>query len=331
MAFGDKKNRLTTPFIPDSKIIFTLPLGGKILEGKVVLVGQVVLSAGTTSGTVLGEGGPVNLVKRIIVNANPAAGSRYPGGKIADITPRSLLRFAGIQNTSGKVILEQSGSTLGSGAAGTYNIYLSIPIYFADAVLRNNVQTALNTDPGTYASVQVEVDTGDIDTCFAGNDRTVVYSGLQVQWVDTRVGLAGDTNVLFQEDHVFLIAATQQRAFDQAMPQDGAFLSWLILAEQSAGYTLSDGLLQRVQVDGTPISFDKYMQDIRQQMLDDGWIDPAQTATGMNFIDWTDGSLGNTVLASSLQTRFQVTNVSGANLDDLLISTRRVFAPAAQS
>ncbi len=115
------------------------------------------------------------------------------------------------------------------------------------------------------------------------------------------------------------------------MPQDGAFLSWLILAEQSADYTLSDGLLVRVQVDGTPISFDKYMQDIRQQMLDDGWIDPAQTATGMNFIDWTDGSLGNTVLASSLQTRFQVINVTGANLDDLLISTRRVFAPAAQA
>jgi hypothetical protein len=114
------------------------------------------------------------------------------------------------------------------------------------------------------------------------------------------------------------------------MPLDGAFLSWMILAEQSAAATLSDGLLVRVQVDGTPISFDKYMNDIRQKMLDDEWLDPSQSGTGMNFIDWTDQALGNSVLAASLQTRFQVTNVSGANLDDLLISTRRVFAPAQQ-
>ena len=327
MAFGDKKNRLTTPFVPNSKLIFTLPLGGKILEGKVILTGQIVVAAGTANGTPLGEGGPINLVKRVIVYANPAAGSRYAGGKVVDCSPRSLLRYAATQH-NGKFIAEQSGSVLGSGANGTYNIYLSIPIYFADSALRNNVQTALNTDPGVYTSVQVEVDTGDLTTCFTGNNGVVTWSGLQVQWADNRVGLAGDTNTLFHEDHWFLIAASQQRAFDQAMPQDGAFLSWLILAEQSAEYTLSDALLQRVQVDGSPISFDKYAQDIRQGMLDDEWLDPSQTGTGMYFIDWTDSSLGNSVLASSLQTRFQVANVSGANLDDLLISTRRVFAPA---
>jgi hypothetical protein len=329
MAFGDKKNRLTTPFIKNSKIIFTLPLGGKILEGKVVLYGTIVVSAGTTSGTASGDGGPLNLVKRVIVNATPAAGSRYPGGKVFDITPRSLIRYA-ITQHNGKLILEQSGSTLGNGAAGTYNIYLSIPLYFADSVLRNSVATALNTD-GTYASVQVEIDTADLTNCFTGNDRTVDFTGLQLQWVDNRVALQGDTNVLFHEDHTFLIAATQKRAFDQAMPQDGAFLSWLFLAEQSAQYTLSDGLFNRLQVDGTPISYDKYAPDIRQQMLDDEWLDPSQTATGMYFIDWTDSSLGNSVLASSLQTRFDVTNVSGANLDDLLVSTRRVFAPAQAS
>ncbi|HEX3892866.1 MAG TPA: hypothetical protein VHW46_09875, partial [Terracidiphilus sp.] len=189
-------------------MIFTLPLGGKILEGKVVLVGQVILSGVGAAGTLYGEGGPINLVKRVIVYANPAAQSRYPGGKIVDITPRSLLRYAAMQH-NGKFIGDQLGSSLGSGANGTYNIYTSIPIYFADGVLRSNVQTALNTDPGTYASVQVEVDTGDMTSCFTGWAGTVNWSGLQVQWVDNRVALTGDTNVLFQEDHVFLIAATQ--------------------------------------------------------------------------------------------------------------------------
>lgn len=330
MAFGDKKNRLTTPFIPDSKLVFTLPRGGKILEGKVILTGQIVVAGGTTSGAVQGEGGPINLVERIIVYANPAAGSRYAGGKVVDCTPRTLLRYAMLQH-SGKFIGEQSGSTLGNGAAGTYNIYLSIPVYFAAPVLRNNLATALNADPTAYASIQVEVDTADLTACFTGNDRTVTWSGLQVQWADNRVGLDGDTNVLFQEDHTFLIAATQERAFDQAMPQDGAFLDWLILAEQSEADTLSDGLLARVTVDGSPITFDKYAQDIRQAMYDDEWLDPSQSGTGVYFIDFTDGSVGNSVIAASLQTQLKVINVSGANLDDLLISTRRVFAPAKSS
>ncbi len=64
-------------------------------------------------------------------------------------------------------------------------------------------------------------------------------------------------------------------------------------------------------------------------MLDEEWVDPAQSFTGLAFIDWTDSTLANTVKASTLQTRFQVTNVSGANLDDLLIYTRRVFPPRA--
>jgi hypothetical protein len=76
MAFCDKKNRLTTPFAPNSKIIFTLPMGGKILEGKVILTGQIVVTGETVPGTLMGEGGPANLVKRVIVFANPAARCR---------------------------------------------------------------------------------------------------------------------------------------------------------------------------------------------------------------------------------------------------------------
>lgn len=324
------KNRLTKPFVQDSKLIFTLPLGGKIRQGLLVLSGQIVLASGTANGTVNGEGGPVNLISRVIVNATPASGSRYPGGKIVDATPRSLLRFAAMQH-NGKFIGEQSGSTLGGGANGTYTIYLGIPIYFADSTLRNPIQTALNTDPGTYASVQVEVDTADITACFTGNNATVTYSGLTLQWVDDRVALSGDTLVRYQEDHLALIAATQKRMLDEAMPQDGSFESWTILAQQSAAATLADTLLNRVTISGPTLDYDKYGQDIRQDMLDNEWIDPSQTAAGMYHLDFTDGTVSNTVPAGGLQTQLDVNNVSGANLDNLLVFTRRVFSPIPPS
>ena len=325
MSYCDKKNRVSTPFVPNSRVVLTLPMGGKILRGALILSGQVVIAGGTTNGTVLGEGGPANIVKRIIVNANPAPGSRYAGGPIVNCTPRSLLRY-GIFQHNGKFVHDLGASTLGSGAAGTYQVYTSIPIYWADSTLRNAVNTALNADAVNYRSIQVEVDTGDLTTAFSGNDRTATWTGLNIQWVDDRVFLAGDTTTLFQEDHV-LPVTTQERQLDIAMPQDGAFLQWLIMQEQSAQYTLSNLLLQRVTVDGNPITYDKWLFDIQQTMIDEEWVDPSQSLTGIAFIDWTDSVLSNSVMANTLQTRFKVTNVSGAGLDDLLIYTRRTFAP----
>lgn len=339
MASVNNTNRLSKPFYPNSPIIFTLPLGGKICIGWVILQGTVNIAGGTTNGALLGEGGPINLIKRIKVTATPSGGSRYPGGKIVDCTPRSLLRYAIFQRAGGKFVGEQAGSTLGGGAVGTYNIYLSIPIYFADSNLRNEMATALNTDAasatpgGTYASVQVEVDTGDLSSCFTGNDRSATsnFAGLTVQWVDQRIGLAGDTLVRYQEDHVLQIGATNERQLDEAMPQDGAFESWLFLQEQSAALTLSNNLLQRVTLSSPALSLDLWAPDIYQQMLDNGLIDASQNQTGMLFIDFTLGMLANTVPAGGIQMYSQVTNVSGAYLDDVRVMTRRVFSPIPAS
>lgn len=324
------KNRATKPFVKNSKVPFTLDLGGKIRRGCVILSGQIVVSAGTTNGTVQGEGGPINLIKRITVVATPSANSRYPGGNIVDASPRSLLRYAIFQH-SGRFIADQGGSTLGGGAAGTYPIYLSIPIYWQDPTLRTpglNV-TALNTDPGTYDALQVQIDTGDITSCFTGNDRTVDYSGLNVEWYDDRIDMPGvDTLVRYQEDHEFLIAATRDRALDEAMPKDGMFESWLIMGQLNAAQALSDALLRKVRIDGPTLGLELWAQDIRQRMLDDEWINPAETATGLYLLDFTDGSASNTVDARYLSTTFDITNVSGANLDSFEIFTRRLVAPA---
>lgn len=329
----DQMNRQTKPFVKDSKLVFTLPLGGKIRRGCVVVHGSIVLSAGTVNGTQLAEGGPLNLVQRVYVNATPSGGSRYPGGKIVDVDPRGLVRFATRQR-KGKFFIDQGGSTLGGGANGTYQVYVSIPIYWEDPSQTNPIATGLNTDidPSTgnpvYASLQVEVDTGDVAACFTGNNSTVDYSGLSVDWVDFRASVPGDTLVLYQETHEALIAATNKRMLDDAMPRDGSFLSWDILGEQSAQRNLSDGLLNRVVLETANATYDLYAQDIRQSAFDDEWYDPSLTATGMYPIDFTLGAtIGASVPAPGLQVYFDVNNVSGANLDDLLFYTRRVFAP----
>lgn len=334
MAFEDRRNRATYPFIPNSPIVFLLNAGGKILQGRIIVTGTIVVSGVTTAGTAVGEGGPLNLINWITVTATRADGSRYPGGKIVDCSPRTLQRYATYQH-NGKYICEINGSTLGNGADGTYEIYMSIPIYWADATMRNQVDTALNADivdstgAPIYASIQVEVDTGSLASCFVGNNGAVNYSGLVVQWADDRLKLTTDTVPLFQDSHEMLIAATQTRALDAAMPQDGAFTSWLILAEQGASSTLADTLLNRVTLQSQTLNFDEYALDIRQKMLDDEWLDPAQSGVGQFFIDFTNGLLQNSNTATGLSAQFDLNNVSGANADMLEFYTRRVYSLAS--
>ena len=332
MAFEDRKNRAMYPFNPGTSVVFTLPEGGKLLQGRVIITGTVNIAGGTTNGTgAVGEGGPLGLVKRITVTANRLASSRYPGGKIVDCTPRSLMRYS-ITQRGGKFATELSGSTIGGGAVGAYPIYLSIPIYFADPTLRNQMQTALNLDHGTYNSVQVQVDlASDLTGCFAGNDRSIATSNLTVQWQDERLGLSGDTIPLYQEDHIVLIQSAFSRLQDAAMPQDGAFTCLQILTEAGAGRTLADTILNRIIIEGSSLSFDEFANDIRQKMFDDEWYDLSTAAAGQFFIDLTEGVLLNSNPAPGMLTQLDVNNPSGAGMDQLRVYTRRVFplAPAA--
>jgi hypothetical protein len=266
--------------------------------------------------------------------ATAASGSRYLGGTIVDATPRSLLRNAITQRNAGKFVGDLGGSTLGSGAANTYPVQLSIPIYFADSTLRNDYATALpmdvvdSTGAPIWASVQVEVTTGDITSCFAGNDRTVDFSGLSIAWVDERLALDGDTNLLVQEEHYALIAAAQERMIDPAMPQSGAFVSWLIMPESGgSANTLSDAILVKLTAAGSTFNYEMYAPDIRQAMLDNGFIDPAQTATGLYYVDFGEGLLKNSNPAPGIAAQFRVLNPSGVNLDQLRIFTRRFYPP----
>lgn len=65
--YTSKAKRNILPFVPNSPLIFLLNLGGKIMQGWIVLKGTVVVAGGTTSGTVVGEGAPARLIERIRV------------------------------------------------------------------------------------------------------------------------------------------------------------------------------------------------------------------------------------------------------------------------
>jgi len=321
-------NRGQKSFSPRSRMVLGIDLGGKIRRGSIILQGPIVVSGGTTSGTAVGDGGPLNLIQHVYIRATPDAGSRYVGGNLVDADSRDLITNA-IWQRSGKKYINLRGGTLGGGAAATYQVYLEIPIYWADASQKNGVATALNTDPGSYKSLQLELLTGDLAACFPGNDRTVDWSGLLVQWKDDRVALGYDTLELFQENHRLQIPATNKRMLDPAMPQDGSFMSWQFTSEVNTALALGDTLLNRVVIDGTTIKFDCFADDIRQAMIDDEWLDPSQDGTGMHLVDFTDGVVqANSVPAATFNSYLDVNNVSGANLDTISVFTRRVFAPA---
>jgi hypothetical protein len=339
MAYEDRMDRAEFPFTAGVPVVFNLNPGANILEGKVIIEATVVVSGGTTNGVQIGDGIP-NLIRRIRVLANKAAPnqngtSRYPDGALVNCSPQTLLRYAMIER-QGKYVAEQSGSNLGNGAAGTYNIYLSIPIFFADSLNLYTVQTALNMNPTdsqgrpVYSAVQVQVElAATLSELFSGNDRNMVVSGM-VRWDDTRLGLSKDSIPLKQEDHYALIQAAYEEFVDPAMPNDGAFESWLILAQQGVpSLALSDAIVNRLKIQGTSLNFKQNWQAMRQQMIDDGFYDPSSTLTGQLFLDWTHGLLANSNAAAGLQHQFSVNNPSGAGLDRLRIYTRRVFGLAA--
>lgn len=335
--FEDTQYRAEAPFNLGVPVVFNLNPGSNITYGCVNIEATVTISGSAAAGTVVGEGGPTNLIRRILVLANKApanqnGSSRYPNGALVNCTPRSLLRYATIEH-QGKYVGELSGSNLGNGANGVYDIYLSIPIFFADpAANLNQVQTSLNMNPidsqgrPVYSQVQVKIDVAAaIGELFSGNNGDIAVAGM-VRWLDKRIKLPVDTVPLKQEDHEVFIQQPQEALVDFGLPNDGAFTQWLIMAQQGQpGLVFSDAILKRLECWGPTVNFKHSWQDMRQAMIDSDFYDPSQSMTGQFFKDWTNGVLTNANPAAGLLTKFAVNNPSGAGLDNLLIYTRRVF------
>jgi hypothetical protein len=338
MAYEDRYQRGTQPLILGSPNVFDIPGGYNILQGKIIIDATLTISGSTAAGTAVGDGGALNLFRRIRMIANPAApnqngSSRYPAGALIDVTTRSLLRYAITQRSGKYMTALQGDATLGGGVNGAYPIYLEIPIYFYNPNLINPFQTALNMNQvdsqgrPIYSKVQLQLDVAQLLTeVYAGNNGALAAAGT-IRWADDRLDLGSggtDTLPLVQEDHYAVIQSASTQYVDGGMPNDGLFESWMVMAEQGAGYALSDAILNRVRMTSPSLNFFEIWQTIRSAMYNDAFIDPSQSATGLFFFDWTKGQLGNSNAAAGLQAQWELNNVSGAGLDRLRIYTRRI-------
>jgi hypothetical protein len=332
MKNQDWSNRKTEVFNQNDKIVRTLPLGGKITKIDVHLYGNVVVSGGTANGTARYTELLAMLLKRIRVRTAKAAGSRYPDGIIRDYSPRTLLRRA--QMYRGKYIADMLATAV-SGAAATYAIDYVFPIYFSQPDLGRSIECALNVDKDAVQNVQVEVDTGSRDTAFSGSDRAWDTSNLKLDFVDQRENIAGDTYVLVEEDHELLIDGASTRKEDKLMPQDGSLLDVLVMAqtgsEGAGSATLASTIFNGVRIAGGNIDLDLKARDIQFSMYDPlvGSQDAGQAITGLYHVNFvTSKRLSKIVPAAGLDIKYDVSNPSGAGLDSLLVTARRLFQPS---
>jgi hypothetical protein len=333
MSYGNYKNRANTQFLPNTTRTLSVPLNNFILDGWLLLRGSITLGAlnaagaSGTSGTVAGEGGPINLIKRIKLFANPADKSIYPGGLLVSATPRSLLRWDAAA-TLGKFFAELAASALGSGAANTYDIYLPIPINFADTNLRQQVATALNANSYAYQSLQFQIETADVAACFTGNDRVVTQS-LVLEWIDRRVDLMAPVNpvVLYQTDHLVPIVGANEVMTDGQMPSNGNLLTMLVMAETGLpAATLTDTILNKIRIESPSFSYELKAKDIRYNMIHTAWASPeqAESKAGLFLLDFTEGTLSRWLPTDQLALSYDVLNPGGATLDSLRVFTRVV-------
>ena len=189
------RNMFQTNFVPNSRIVFDVPMGHSLRKGSVILKGSISVSGGTTSGKAFPGAGPFALIERIRVTATPAPGSPVCRGRILDSGVTELLRY-GIHREGGKSLMDQSDSMLDAGAAGSYRVSVEVPIYFAAADALSPHFQVLCFDGDDHSKLQVEVFTGALDSIFAGNDREVDYSRLQFRWLDNRIDLPGGGGVV---------------------------------------------------------------------------------------------------------------------------------------
>jgi hypothetical protein len=316
----------TQYFQKNTTLPFNLPLGGKVGVGYVVLDGPVTVSGGTTNGTAVDEGAFADLITNIILRVIPSPGSRYPSGEVVNCSPRGLMRRA---ITEYRKFMPDLLTPAFTGALGTYQVYTVIPIFFADPNVARQWSTALNADPFAYQTLQLEVETGDISTIFAGNDRSLDVSQLQVRWFDERHMYQGDTYALFQEDHRTFIPQAKRDFVDGALSTQGNYLDWLIMTEVGSAASLQDSILNRLKISSGDNSFYYEMEakDIRAKMFTGNWYDLAQPALGQYLIDFVDGNIAAAVSASGLSATFDINMVSGSNVDALHLFTRRLFQP----
>jgi hypothetical protein len=336
-GWGTPLQRFKKPFNSNNEVLFELGMGGKILRGNVVLSGAItIVNAGAAGAARFAEHIYAGLVKRIIVET-VASNGRYTSGVKRDLSGAKLLRRAMFFR---KKFLSELKGVVGSGAAGTYNIYLSFPIFFAQPDLKRPIETALNADIDAagngkaYSSIKVRVQCGDKTTTMNGNAGVWDFSALNVEWYDHREAVDGDTYEIVEIEKEFLIPGASTQQTDDTWESQGDVLDFIFSTQTgssgaAAGPVYADTILNRIVVESDTADFDLFRDELHQLMYDYDEIDTAQAFTGVHHVNFvTSGMLSKCPRAGSCVVKYDVLNPSGSNLDSINVITRRKFKPA---
>lgn len=309
-------------------LFFRIPLeiGAFILTTTFFLRGSFVVSAGSTSGAFVGEnpGAFLQSIQLDAVSNSP----KFRGGKMRNLTARSILRRRIFDRGYLQPDLSLGASGL-SGGAGTFTLNQPYVIHHALPRLRKQFDTAFCCDAYTQAIYTLTKGTKALMN--PTTDRTWNEAGLQFDHVDDRTWPAAGYKVaeLYDDDRPFIINAAQSRTpFNNNLPQDGAYLDALIIAQSTASNTLVDTIVNNVTwFSGTAQVYDAkadYIKAYQERYISDF----AQSMTGMYYTPLDrDGLLGSGQLG--MTGVLDLSNPGGAGLDNLIVATRRIAPGSA--
>lgn len=212
----------------------------------VFLYGTYTLSAGSASGTAIGEN-PGALVQRFDVDA-VARNQNYPGGKLKSVVPRGVLRRMEFDNghTFPDLSLGASGVP---GTAVASTVKTQFDLLFSLPFLADPQMTALRLD--RYKQLMLKITNGGRDTLWTGNDRTQDVSALYYDILEYREAAGSDLSyqppvVLYEEDvNIPINQANKKLSLDNQLQSSEAYLDILWIAE-TTNNALSNAILNEV-------------------------------------------------------------------------------------
>jgi hypothetical protein len=311
-------NVARTPFNagnnPNQNFVYDVPRGGYIGRQTLTIRGSLVVSAGSASGTSLGEN-PGGLIQRVIVEASPA-------GQIKSLGPRSLVRSTLFQF---RRLINDAALT---GAAGTFVMQQPFYLHYAMPNRPSPYESALQTD--RFASIQIRVQGGGRDTQFTGNDRTFDFTGLTLDFSQLVEYMAGQTALVFEDDLIQQITSVNPNFAITAFPL-GQRYDWQAYYFETTNQQLADTIMNRATVQSSGLVFWDAMFD-EQRVWDRALLSDDDTSSplvGCAFAqlnpDWTLNGAVDMRYASQLISKLDVNN---PGTDRVIVHSSRVLLPA---
>lgn len=320
------KARVAKDFSKNNKVLLPIEDGDYITDAYLMGSGSIGVANGAANGTAKYENNAAGLLNRIKWLA--ASRGRYPNGPLLDVEPRTIICRRVVDK--GRAVRDAAIN----GAIATYTVDFFLWLRRSLPTAPVPYETALPAF--AYKGMQLEVACGDQSNILTGNDRTWDFSGLKLTYLDQRERQAmgnPDKGVLYESDQRLLIpAAKKDLGFDDFPIDEGDIYDVLIMPEQGAAMTLSDAILNKVTVKFGDLFYEMEEAELKHTQKD-MVFDAAESMTGIYYVGQNPGGrLYGAVPnkeARDYRHQYDVANPSGANLDALLIASRRLVLPEA--